>query len=503
MIRHSLYILSFIFLLFSGCKKHLDIESSRLVSEENMWESLEDARAALMGVYALTKSALNDHNAHWLYGEVRTNEYQIPIRQDLKAIANNDLKVSSFKSLNDLKNWRRWYAVINSANIFLDRISEVREKDTRYTENNMVVDVAQVRFLRAFAYFYMSRIWGDVPLITSSRELSFDKQPRENQEKVLAWAEQEIRSVAELLPYRYSVNDERQIGDYYNESSGRWDGALARKLSAYAILAHIAAWQANYPDVVSYTKPIIDDFEKASMSLISTNNLTDPNGFFYDKNNNQLLGFGHVYNYMEGSFTGNIEELTLAAPVVNKSVPDIYYSKEEILNLFTEAKDERFSIDTLGNPISEKYFTNFNGAYPIFSKIKCIMGGETDPSFRFYSSATVITRLEDIYLLRAEALSVLGETREATEILNSLRERRGLDPYSQEENGDLIDAIFAERHRELMGEGHRWYDMIRYQKLTNENSPMQELIQNDGIYWPVSQEVINQNELITQNEYWK
>ena len=503
MIKKFIHIALVSLLLFSSCNKHLDLGSSRLVSEDNMWESLEDARAGLMGVYGLTKAALNDHNAHWLYGEVRTGEFEVPLRQDLKAIADNDLNVNSFQSVNDLKNWRRWYAAINAANIFIERIPEVRKHDNRYTENNLLVDIAQVRFLRAFAYFYMVRIWGGVPLVTSSNEGSFSKQEREKQDKILAWVEQEMIAAAELLPYRFSENDEQQIGDYYNEKSSRWDGALVRKLSAYAILAHVAAWQSNYPDVASYTKIVIDDYQKASMSLLSTDNLTDANGFFYDKNNNQLLAFGHVYNHLEGSFTGHIEELTLAAPVVNKNVPDMYFSKENILNLFNESKDERFSIDTLGNPTSEKYFTNFNGTYPIFSKIKCIMGGVSEPNFRFYSSATVITRLEDVYLLRAEALSVLGESNEAIEILNSLRERRGLGDFSQEEHGDLIDAIFDERQRELMGEGHRWYDLIRYHKLKDDGSHIKELIDNEGIFWPISQDILNRNDLITQNEFWK
>ncbi|MGH2622994.1 MAG: RagB/SusD family nutrient uptake outer membrane protein, partial [Sphingobacterium sp.] len=90
----------------------LDIDSTRLVSEENMWLNMEDSRAALMGIYGLTKSALNDHNAHWLYGEVRSGDYAVPLRQDLKAIANSNLN-ASFGSMTDLKSWRRWYAVVN------------------------------------------------------------------------------------------------------------------------------------------------------------------------------------------------------------------------------------------------------------------------------------------------------------------------------------------------------------------------------------------------------
>ncbi|MGN0003779.1 MAG: RagB/SusD family nutrient uptake outer membrane protein [Sphingobacterium composti] len=495
-------IVGLFLLMHTSCKNMLDIDSTRLVNEENMWTSMEDTRAALMGIYGLTKAALNDQNAHWIYGEVRTNEFVIPARQDLKAVASHNLN-ATFSTLESLSNWRRWYAVVNAANIFLERSIEVKNADSRYTDNNFNVDNAQARFLRAFAYFYMTRIWGDVPLIVSSSEGSFLNRPREDQGKVLAWAEKEMLDAAQVLPYRYSVNDEQQLGNYYNETSGRWDGTLVRKITAYAILAHLAAWQGDYPNSASYSKFVLDNYSRASVNYITTATLTNRNGFFNGKNINQLFGFASVWSHVEGYFTGYIEELTLAAPVVNKNVPEMYMGKETIMSIFNEIKDERFAVDTLGRPLTDVYFTNFNGRYPIFSKIKSIQGGGTDPSFRLFNSATVLTRLEDIALLRAESLTVLGEESGAIELLNTVRERRGLDPYNRQVNGDLIDAIFRERHRELMGEGHRWYDIVRYHKIRKIDKAYNELIENGGIYWPIAQSVLAQNSKLNQNNYWK
>ncbi len=239
-------ILMLITLLNAGCKKVLDIDSTRTVAEENMWNKLEDSRAALLGTYSLTRAALVDNNAYWIYGDVRSGEFSSPTRQDLKAVINNNLS-ASYPVLDALSNWRRWYAVINSANIFLERIGDVKKSDPRYTENNMTVDIAQERFLRAFAYFYMVRIWGDVPFIISSHDGSFENKAREDKDKILAWAEQEILAAAADLPYKYSANDIQQPGNYYNENENRWNGVLARKITAYAILSHIAAWRGNYP----------------------------------------------------------------------------------------------------------------------------------------------------------------------------------------------------------------------------------------------------------------
>lgn len=485
-----------------GCEKMLDVNSSRAVGEENMWTSMEDSRAALMGLYGLVRAALVDNNAHWIYGDVRAGGFVSPNRPDLRAVIANDL-TSSYASIEALSNWRRFYAAINAANIFLERIQEVKDADKRYTDNNMTVDIAQVRFLRAFCYFYMVRVWGDVPLIIRSHDGQFADKPREDQEKVMSWAEQELLAAAADLPYRYSENDEQQLGDYYNEDASRWNGALARKLSAYGVLAHLAAWQRNYTNVATYTDFVLKNFIRADNGYITTAHLTDANGFFFAKRNNQLLSFHFQWSYADQSFAGHLEELTLAAPVITKSTPDIYLPKDSILSIFNEQKDERFSLDTLGYPANERYFTNFNGKYPIFSKIKCIMDGSTtDANFRTYSSAVVFTRLEDLTLLRAEALAVLGDRNGAIENLNVIRDLRGMEPYDEEISGSLLEAVFRERQRELMGEGHRWYDLVRYHRIKRHDAGFTRLIDEGGIYWPLSKSLREQNTLLEQTEYW-
>ncbi|WP_316815086.1 RagB/SusD family nutrient uptake outer membrane protein [Pedobacter nyackensis] len=494
-------------MLMNSCKKLTDTPSTRVVGEINMWNKLEDARAALMGIYGLGRAAMVDNNAHWIYGDVRGRQFISPSRQDLKAVNDNRL-MASYKTLNELSNWRRWYSVINSANVFIERVHKVREADLRYTVNNMEVDIAQARFLRAYAYFYMVRIWGDVPLIISSHDGKFENKAQNSSAEVLAWAERELIEVIEVLPNRYGQNDPKQPGLYYGQDGGRWSGGLARRVSAYAVLAHIAAWQGEYPKVATYTSKIINEAGTADVGLSDIGSLTNADGFFNGRKSGHLFGFNTSYAQGEGGMSGNIEELTLAFPFVNKEVPDIYMPKDSILKVFDEKKDSRFGQDTLGRPTTDRYFYNFDGRYPIFSKIKAIMGGSAstspnDPKFSFFSSVALFTRLEDMYLLRAEANSVLGDRQGAINDLNTMRTRRGLPAYSEAVNGLVIDAIFKERKRELMGEGHFWYDQIRYNKIRQNNSDFMKLINSGGIYWPVSEVLLQQNKLLNQNSYWK
>lgn len=66
----------------------------------------------------------------------------------------------------------------------------------------------------------------------------------------------------------------------------------------------------------------------------------------------------------------------------------------------------------------------------------------------------------------------------------------------------MIDEIFAERRRELAGEGWRFFDQIRYQKIKKNNPDMMTLINSGGIYWPIADEVLKSNPKLTQNAYW-
>ena len=159
------------------------------------------------------------------------------------------------------------------------------------------------------------------------------------------------------------------------------------------------------------------------------------------------------------------------------------------------------------------YFTNFTSEQPIFSKIKVIYTAETSGNLTLFSSTMLFSRLEEITLLRAEAYAALGKRDLAIEALNKAANLRGTTPYNPASTKDLVDAIFEERRRELMGEGTRWYDIVRYNRIKN---PVGTFIQKNGvalsfrqfeqaggIYWPVSQDVINANSLITQNPYWQ
>ncbi|TDG36217.1 RagB/SusD family nutrient uptake outer membrane protein [Pedobacter changchengzhani] len=507
-----------------SCKKIDDEKSTRLATESTNWKTFEDSRANLLSIYGLLRSATVADNAHWLMGDLRKGDFTATTRSDLKAIINGDLKAES-PVVNRITNWRAFYAAINAASLFIERSSEIVKLDPRYTPLNNNVDIAQARMLRAFAYFYMVRIWGDVPLVTSSHDGQFITPPRTNQATVLSYCTNELLAAAKVVPFRYGGTDPILPGLYYGVPWNGWNGIIFGRLSAYILLAHVAAWQGDYLNVENYAKFVMDNVptqsgvdEAFNLEYIDMGNLTEnvPNSPFAFKRATLMVGFPFEQTTGLSTANGHIEQLTLAKPYVPKEIPEMFVTKDSILKIFTSPLDLRFSIDPSTGNYRTNYFYNFQSQRPIFNKIKCFGSSITRSDYMLFSSSLVFSRLEEITLLRAEALAVLNKTSDAIAYLNQASALRGISyapAPGQNTPENAIDAIFAERRRELMGEGWRWYDIVRYNRIkksngifiTKGNTPLTfaQFEAQGGIYWPVSRDVISANPSITQYPYWQ
>ena len=99
-------------------------------------------------------------------------------------------------------------------------------------------------------------------------------------------------------------------------------------------------------------------------------------------------------------------------------------------------------------------------------------------------------------------MAVIGNTEPAIDALDNVRLARGLPRYTGSNSG-LIDAIFKERKRELIGEGWNWYDQVRYNRIKRNNTAFNKLISTNGIFWPIAEDVLSRNSLLVQNEFWR
>lgn len=479
----------------TSCSDFLDVESSHSATEEQQWTSIEDTRSALMGVYALTRSALVENNTHWVLGDVRMGDFTIRQRKDLQAFRDNNLNpdIALVKNISD---YRRFYAAINAAAVFIEKAKQTVAADKAYSEENLKWDVAQARALRAFLYFYLARAWGDVPLITHSYDNgAFPHIEPTAQAQVIDYAKSELLAVAPVLPIRYGSD----YNLYYFQKPSYWAGQLVSKVSAYVLLAHISAYNGNYADAESYCDFVIDNYytvadKRTSDDLLTdVANVTGKTGLFSSNASTlagyRLLGFSFPYAENEASREGHLEDLTLAAPYSKNVYPDMYVSADSLARIFPSTLDSRCGIDTTTNTYNNSY-VDMTGRYPIFKKVNLVIdGSDKAKGYDVFSSALVFSRIEDIVLLKAEAESALNRPQEAINLLNELRVSRGLSrvSYNRTFGGDhlkVINEVFAERRRELMGEGWRFFDRLRRQKLLKDDAAMQTLIDNGTLFLP-------------------
>ena len=139
------------------------------------------------------------------------------------------------------------------------------------------------------------------------------------------------------------------------------------------------------------------------------------------------------------------------------------------------------------------------------------VGGYTYPPNNECQVHIPIYRYSDIMLLRAEALNKVGRQTEAMDIVNAIRKRMGylktITTANTPDQTSLEDAILMERQLELWGEGKRWYDLVRTDRVVKIMDP---IIKGRGIaegfgdvrkiLFPIHSSVFEANPLIKQNE---
>ncbi|MEO6914337.1 MAG: RagB/SusD family nutrient uptake outer membrane protein, partial [Chitinophagaceae bacterium] len=130
----------------------------------------------------------------------------------------------------------------------------------------------------------------------------------------------------------------------------------------------------------------------------------------------------------------------------------------------------------------------------------------------YINNNLVLLRLADIILLDAEALAYKGNLAGAAAMLKLTEDRAGIQSYKTITNSyDMVDEVVLERGRELIGEGHWFYDLIRTEGTQNwleftggylpeRVDPSKNL---KGYYWPLDMSTLfPQDNLLTQNPWW-
>ena len=480
--------------LFS-CKKYINEGPIDAPYEGNFWDSQQSAEKAVAGAYGLLKNALTNVTTYFIFGDATANEYSVYGTGfgALESLTpNNNFNFHYMPYYEPiLWDWSKFYKVISQCNLILDAVPKMPDEDFSDDPNGRNNIMGQAYFLRAYTYYYITKVWGEPVIITKNYPNPLNAPPvaRSTDEQGFQQAISDLTQSTQLLSYGYENPTNVAV--------------TANKGSAFSLLAKVYMWQHNYQAAEAATDSVLinggyqledgDNFNKIFLGR-------DPESIFeinmlYTSTQNEALSGGDGQHWF-GEFLGD--------PIINGKGSHWHVNTNLVANLFdttSTTKDKRvqFTFYGLHNPDQQMMVKYSNVIYQ----------NAQDQTNPFVSNNLVILRLADIILLRAEALTKLNRPAEAVDLLNEIRERAGLDDYTYTNEMDLYYTIMDERGRELFSEGHWYFDLVRSGLLTDPGyqfsieayTPAR--IQGRGYLWPLDlKTLLGQDPLLTQNSWW-
>lgn len=445
--------------LGSCVKDVLEKEPISSFSSENFYQTESDAKAGVYGIYDAAQSTFKANFAYW--GEGRADNVKTEQSGESLSLSQNNLNESISSA-----NWSALYGMISRANFAIKYIPGIYKEG----DENAMKLVGQAKALRALAYFYLVRIWGDVPLITepytsTAQDLFVG---RTDKEAVLDQIEEDLTYASEHCAQSYGGNADR-----IQFTSGGAD----------ALLTQVYMWRHKYSDALVSSQKVLD---------------------------NSLYSLETTMSGWSGIFTASYSK---------ESIFEVGYSATETNSLRVLYALGSYAVYTPSEKFKTSYEPNDLRIDYVYDKTlsdpkaiwKFLGKGISDEVSNPSSQNIVLIRLADIMLLRAEALNKVGGSQNISDaliLLNKIRTRAGLVSFTSESDaiasyGSLEDAILHERSIELCYEGHRWFDLVRTGKAIQTMQPINGLSDERNLVWPIYIETLNKNPNIEQNEYYR
>lgn len=470
--------------LFS-CEKFLDLKPlsegiavSNTEADSVLYTDASEVEAALGGVYDDFRNEYFELD-YFVNGDAQSD--------DAYAGADNpsNFQIDDYNidatNLNVSRDWAYLYSTIGKANTLINNI--VGKTVPGLTEERKNEIIGEASFIRAFNYFQLVQLWGDVPLQlkeikTISAELLPELYlimfpPRDSTKKVYGQIIQDLETALEYVPVT-ALNK-----------------GFATKGAANALLAKVYATSEDYRDwdkVLAYC----NDVMTGGYSLLTN----------YDQ-----LWDGSVENSSESIFEVNYEGTSSSGNWGVSMFRGLDWKKFNIpSNDLVEAFDAegdiiRKNASIIWLDVSGKW-NDINWPqtnYPFLNKWRNL----SQPSPQNY----IFIRLADIILLRAEALNELGDVDGAKQMVNQIRSRVNLPETTAANQADMKLAIEKERRLELAFEGHRWFDLKRTGRAVEVINKVKNLEGNGFRYnlvpnrlvWPIPQAELDKNVNLVQN----
>jgi len=447
----------FIAMLFCSaysCSDNLDIEPNDQIAKENFFQSEQDFRAATAPLYNRVWFSFND-KFYFGLGDGRSYNLYAPFSDYIYPFS--DLTETGLTGPL-VEAWRSFYIVIQQSNNTIAAINEsaVDEEIKRQY-------IAEARFMRGVAYWYIASLWGDAIITTSQTEIInnplINKSPRND-------------------VFEFAIRDLEYAALYLPETAGQ-----AGRLTRYASYGMISRVYLSYsglsdgPNSGSRNAELLNLAKMAAAKAIEEGPYTlMPNYadlFKIENNNNSesMFALQWVPNGEYGVINPHQAYFALGSEITGDDAAWGYYTRAsyDVLEEY-ERNDKRRKATWMAAGDFYPEINKANGGYLVdhentyVNAKKGVVGSNKDnPAISRMNSGlnTYMLRLGEVYLNYAEA--VLGNnasTSDPTALMyvNRLRERAGLQPKTTL----TFEDILHERRVELALEGQFWYDLVRW-----------------------------------------
>ena len=505
--------LTCLLLIVSGCS--LEEESYSIYTPETFYSNEREVLASLSGIYrnfAQTAQMGAQYRVLELCGD------QVVVHGKIQGWWQN----AQFEGLME-HSWDENHSYLRGTyNFFFSVVGQTNALIVSLESSGLstvIGPIAELKALRAYAYFYLMDLYGNVPIFTLPKVDPLNLPEQNTRAEVFAFVVQELEEALLDLPAKKET-----AADYY----GRVTKEAAYGLLATVFLnAEVYTGTAQNDKAIEYADKVISS---GSYSLLPDyfDNFSASN-----ENNNEFI-FGGVYTPDIAGGLGHplvqkvlpgIQNGLFGLPYTPQngfgtrpSVLAIYEDGDVRKNMFLphgELKDPR----TGETVMVERIVPDHNSSLyvpgkstegpvpyviipatgirlqPMNAGIKWIKWG-LDPNTQggLAGNDIAYTRYADILLIKAEALARKGEFGSALPLINQVRERSNAGPLASVTLADVFD----ERSRELAFEMHRRRDLIRFGKFTDawEFKEASESYRN---LFPIPRTAIDANPKLQQN----
>jgi hypothetical protein len=429
--RNAIFFGLSILLLTTGCKKdYLDRNDPGTLSWGDIYNTTSDFEAALAGCYQSIQGPATNN----IYlGDMTSDNAYLTRYQPSGPLADIDQLIASPTNSILASYWADNYTTIQRVNLLLDKMVGSEVPDQKQKEI-----AAEAKFLRAYSYFNLVRVFGGVPLYDNYPALNdIYKVPRSSADSVLNFVVTDLLEASKVDSYR--TPDELATA-----------GGKATNVAANTLLGKAYLWKRDFANAETTLGNIVNT---SGLALIDLNQL-------YNADNpiNKEIIFSINYER-----TANFSS-PFATSIIPYNCPPIYPNTPQvpagggagmiepyIASKFSPQDKRNQFIDTATFTYTSILDTN------IYSR------KYYDPAttFNYLSgSNTIILRYADVLLMYAEALNQNGKTAQAYQYVNQVRSRAGIGNLAAGFSKDqMFQALADERQREFLLEGDRWFDL--------------------------------------------